>query len=102
MQFRQGDILLIKVSSIPKSAKKMPAKHGRIILAEGESTGHSHSLDASRASLYIEKNDQVFLLAEDDCTLVHQEHAPIDVAAASYKVVRQREYQPEGIRNVMD
>ena len=102
MQFRQGDILLIKVNAIPKSSHLMPAKNGRVILAEGEATGHSHSIDASKAALYIDKNDQAFLLAEDGCTLVHQEHAPIDIESGSYRVIRQREYTPEAIRNVMD
>lgn len=102
MQFRQGDVLLIKVGSIPKSAKRMPAKKGRMILAEGEATGHSHSVDASKGALYIDKTGEVFLLAKDGCTLVHQEHAPIDLDAGAYRVCRQREYTPEAIRNVMD
>lgn len=102
MQFRQGDVMLVRVDSIPKTAQRAPAKNGRVILAEGEATGHSHSIDASKAALFIDKNEQMFLLAQDGCTLVHQEHASINIDSGSYQVVRQREYEPEGIRNVMD
>jgi hypothetical protein len=102
MQFRQGDVMLVKVSAVPKSAKPIAAKKGRIILAEGEATGHDHSIDASKAALYIDKAGQAYLLAQDGCTLVHQEHAAINIDSGSYRVIRQREYTPQAIRNVMD
>ena len=102
MQFRQGDVLLIGVASIPESATKIAPKNGRLILAEGEATGHSHSIDASKAALYIDKSGQTFLLAQDGCTLLHQEHDPIDIESGSYSVIRQREYTPDEIRNVID
>ena len=37
-QFRQGDVLLIKVNDIPKNAQKVTEK----IIAHGESSNHCH------------------------------------------------------------
>lgn len=39
---RQGDILLIPVKKLPDGLKEVPRQNGRIVLAEGEVTGHLH------------------------------------------------------------
>jgi hypothetical protein len=35
-------------------------------------------------------------------TLEHQEHDPIVIPPGAYRVIRQREYAPEDIRNIAD
>jgi hypothetical protein len=42
------------------------------------------------------------LLVDEPVVLKHQEHDPIALDAAVYKVRRQREYDPEGIRAIAD
>jgi hypothetical protein len=99
-QYRQGDVLLERIASIPaKAVKQNP--NGRIILAHGEVTGHHHSIDADAADWWKNGEEQ-FVTIKEPTTLDHQEHAPVTLSPGSYRVTRQREYSPEAIRNVAD
>jgi len=103
--YRQGDVLLVPINEIPKTAKPANAKHRRLILAEGEATGHHHSILESDnvALLEIPNQKELFLLVkEGDALLEHQEHAKITVSPGTYRVVIQREYDPAGERRVSD
>lgn len=59
--FRQGDVLLRRVSSIPKSAKAAEKKdqpgNSRIVLAYGEVTGHAHAIADTEACNLLETED---------------------------------------------
>ena len=102
---RQGDVLLLPVSEVPKSAVAVSAKHRRLILAYGEVTGHHHSIAESDnvSLLEIPSQSEMFLLVEEgDALLEHQEHAKITVPSGSYRVVIQREWDPTGERRVQD
>lgn len=103
MLFRQGDVLLKRIDSIPQGLKRVASENGRVVLAHGEATGHHHSFedDAGVALLEGDGGDR-FLDAQQDASLEHQEHGAIAVPAGSYEVVIQREYHPEAIRNVAD
>lgn len=98
---RQGDVLLVPVASVPQSAKVQKVK-GRIVLAHGEVTGHAHTVDGRRAQLLIAEGGMTYLTVEQLTEVRHQEHAPMTLQPGKYKVVRQREYTPEAIRNVAD
>lgn len=101
--YRQGDVLLQRVRSKPRKAKKLKPEQGRVILAHGEVTGHHHSLDCGTATLFaVEGDEDRFLVLEADGQLVHQEHDTIDLQKGTYRVRRQREYSPEEIRRVAD
>lgn len=97
--YRQGDVLLIP-REIPENAKLLKSG-SRVILAEGEATGHTHSMLGALAVLLATDNAR-FLRVQEDVPLEHQEHAPITVPAGDYQIVIQREYTPEEIRNVKD
>ncbi len=56
-QYRQGDVLLVRVQEMPANANVMPSRHGFVILAEGEQTGHAH---------YVRGLDAVMLEANED------------------------------------
>jgi hypothetical protein len=102
---RQGDVLLVRVDSIPKSAVASAQRQsGRLILAFGEITNHSHSIACSGAELFeVPSQQDLFLLVrEGDALLEHQEHATVTVAPGAYRVVIQREYTPAEIRRVID
>ena len=47
---RQGDLLLVPVAGLPEGADRV--RSGRLVLAEGEATGHAHVVDDERASLH--------------------------------------------------
>lgn len=93
--------MLVRVERIPAGLAPQAAEQGRVILAHGELTGHHHSVDAVCAQLLGSGPDR-FLEVHADTELLHQEHAGIPVEAGLYRVVQQREYAPEGIRNVAD
>lgn len=103
MQFRQGDIFIESVDRIPDDAKKSKAK-GLYILAHGEATGHHHSLAVMPDVEMYEKDGTLYLRVATDygVAVEHQEHAPIDLPRGLFRVLRQREYSPEAIRNVAD
>jgi hypothetical protein len=90
LQYRQGDVLLVKVDEIPRHAKRKKAKH-RIVLAYGEQTGHAHSIAAELAELF-EHLDQIYLDAKQGAQLTHEEHSAIKLEPGAYKVVQQRRY----------
>lgn len=98
--YRQGDVLIERVTDIPADAKR--AK-GKIILAHGEATGHHHSIaETDPADWWKQEDGTQFVHARGQSTVTHQEHAPIVLPRGKYRVTRQREYSPEAIRNVAD
>lgn len=99
--FRQGDVLLIPCNVSMDGAKEIKPRNGRLILAEGEATGHHHSVDYQTAGLFDFSGKTVMVVTEPT-TLTHQEHGAIEVMPGQYWVVRQREYTPQAIRRVMD
>ncbi len=94
VQFRQGDVLLQAVASVPDDAKGTWASSQRLILALGELTGHAHVLATAREILETESRGERFVTLSGEGVLTHEEHATIAVPAGSYQVIRQREYRP--------
>lgn len=99
---RQGDVLLIAVGRIPKS-KSVPTEAGRVILAHGEVTGHAHAIGDPDVAELLETGDGArFLRVTHEAELRHEEHDTVTIPPGRYRVIRQREYSPEEIRNVAD
>jgi len=94
---RQGDLLIVKVEGIPEKAQKLE----HLILAEGEATGHFHELDSGE--LYEASGVMYFKVDEGArVVLKHPEHHHLSFEPGDYKVIRQREYEPNGWRRVAD
>jgi hypothetical protein len=105
IHYRQGDVLIERIPSLPKGAKKLARENGRIILAHGEVTGHAHAICAPNADLYsaVDAGDVTFLeIRAAAAALKHDEHATVNLPRGTYAVRRQREYSPEEIRRVAD
>lgn len=102
-------------------------RNGRIILAEGETTGHLHevttvdgAVEISTAEFFEEPDGRRVLLVNRPCLLRHEEHDPIaldparleqvrqgdvllqSIAPGAWEVIRQKEYFPKAIRQVQD
>jgi hypothetical protein len=92
LTFRQGDVLLVEVDDIPEDAAPEP-RSGRIVLAEGEATGHAHAIHEPDARTFTHEG-QRFLLTKSRAQLIHEEHGPIEVPDGAWRIVIQREYQP--------
>ena len=106
---RQGDVIIVKVD--PKQVnlgKEIVRDNGRVILAYGEVTGHSHAIADDGVVFFesIDPKDAVlgtrFLQIANAAILKHNEHDPIELDAGTYEIRIQREYIPGGIRNVAD
>jgi hypothetical protein len=97
--WRQGDVFIAAVPSIPKGAK---LRQGGV-LVEGELTGHSHRVADLRTAEVLEAGDDLFLRVLAEATkIIHQEHGPIALPRGTYRIWGQREYSPEAIRRVLD
>ena len=103
---RQGDVLLVPVSSAPKNTKPVPRDAGRVILAYGEVTGHCHAIVDEHAEMVsVEDANELYLMVygTDSATLTHDEHASLTIDPGTYRVVYQREYvAPDIERRVTD
>lgn len=103
-QFRQGDVLLIKVDSLPELTEAVEREDGRLVLARGEATGHAHVVRERRGRLLQWRNSSnwTYLDLPVPAKVEHEEHAPIDLEPGVYRVLRQREYSPERSNYVAD
>lgn len=108
MIVRQGDILIMRVDEIPADAKKLPRENGRVVLAHGEATGHTHSFGSRLVNMYAVADEFSKLgcgwitVEGKGAVLKHEEHSPISFPPGNYRVVRQRTYTPEELKMVAD
>jgi hypothetical protein len=83
---RQGDVLLVPVAKV-RGQRIGPTNRG-YTLAEGERTGHHHSIPASPTAAAFLSRDGLFVQGAGD-PLRHQEHDPHPVEG-DYEVIQQR------------
>jgi hypothetical protein len=120
--YRQGDVLLVGVR--PAQAKQIKpgkdlreANTKRVVLAYGEVTGHAHVVLSGKETGRKKGNVELFEATEGidvkgaatilrvtgrAAELRHDEHKTIVLPRGTYRVIRQREYSPEAIRQVAD
>jgi hypothetical protein len=96
---RQGDVLLVKVSAVPKGAK--PVK-GDVILAYGEVTGHAHRVIEKEKVHYFDAGAERFLQVLEKTALTHEEHSAVMLERGVYKQVFQVEDFGVEVRRVAD
>lgn len=99
---RQGDVLLERVEKLPANLKKVKRENGRCIIARGEVTGHAHAIEDRACETFVDENGALYISAEKDVEIVHEEHGVTPLPAGVYVYTPQREYTPESIRNVQD
>lgn len=120
-QVRQGDVFLERVDnpaafSVDGMQPALP-EDGRVVMAHGEVTGHSHVLDASadgdvRAAVPVSGqfwtpsgniDDSGVLKVEQDVHIKHDTHGALPVPTGQYTVIKQQEYEPAAPpRRVLD
>lgn len=100
-QVRQGDVL-VTPATIPASAKPVASKK-RVVLAEGEATGHAHTIDFSPKKLKVfQDGEAIYLRVLKPVVLTHQEHAAATIEPGDYLVRRQVEVWLDEVRQVAD
>lgn len=103
-QFRQGDVFITRVTSVPVKAVPQQAS-ASITVALGEATGHHHTIycgDKDPADWWKDDSGDIYITTKKAAELRHQEHSALTLEAGTYQVKRQREYSPAAIRNVAD
>ncbi len=92
-QIRQGDILLVAVEKpLPDELKPQ----SRVILAEGEITGHAHVLTGAELFDWSEEGQRYVRVKGGPGSIFHEEHDPkaasVIPANVTYRVIRQQEW----------
>lgn len=100
-QARQGDVFIERVESVSPGGEEIPRDGERAILEYGEVTGHAHAIADKGATLYAIPGGKVLQVWEP-VALRHEEHSTIKIPPGLFRVTRQREYSPQGLRNVQD
>lgn len=94
--YRHGDVTLIVVRDLPKSAVHCKSS----VLAEGEVTGHAHTVVNGEV---FELAGLKYLQANKGCTISHEEHGTKQVEPGVYIVPIKRQYDAEnGWERVVD
>ena len=102
-QGRQGDVFLVKsIAPIPANAVRARAVDGRFVLAYGESTGHAHTVLATRCQLYDLPDGGMLLEVIEPARVQHQEHGDFVVAPGTSGGIEHREYEYGKARRVAD
>lgn len=100
-RYRQGDVMFIAVARKP-SGKRAIREDG--IVMHGEATGHAHRIADLKAAEVYDIGERCYLSVSEDggVAIVHDEHLPISLPRGHFRIHRQREYTPVGIRSVAD
>lgn len=82
---RHGDVLLVRVGDC---AANGPKRVRRMVLAEGEVTGHAHVITAPGRLV----GDRLSL--PEGGTITHEEHREIVLEPGDYQVIHQQQFTP--------
>ena len=101
----QGDVSIIKIEKTDSRVSFLPLPKEGFVVAEGEVTGHKHTIVADReSSIEIAKDENGYFLKINagKAIITHQQHAPITIEQGLYFVGRQWEYDEIQERRVQD
>jgi len=103
MQMRHGDVWIEAVEEIPAHALKVAPGPRGYVLAEGEATGHAHTIEATPDIQMYEKAGVLYLrVTGESATVQHQEHAAGVIPKGTYRVEKQYGYSAGMVRRVID
>lgn len=100
-----GDVI-IKLVPVNGTGKKVNKTEYGYVLAEGEHTGHKHTVQED-IEMY-ERDGKYYIRSSTDWTVTHQEHNPITLPATpagmEYEIDIKREFDPfeMEVRRVQD
>lgn len=117
---RQGDVTLVRVDERPPFVREASRdKHGRVVLAYGEASGHAHALHGQNVTGFRAQTREMAAFAGLDyievgggeaLDLKHEysdgrwthEHKPVTLAPGKYLRAVQVDEDDEGVREVAD
>lgn len=93
--FRQGDCFLVRVDSMPDGLHDITPKKGKVVLMEGEATGHFHAFYDRGVQVYARDAKATrpeYLRVVKNARLKHEEHSPATLPPGIYKLPTQVEH----------
>lgn len=111
-QAAQGDLLIRRIDKLPEDVKAQNAENGVFVVAHSE-TGHNHVVEKHAGVEFFTTNDPMvsYLQVIESCDEVEtiikhlrafDTHESIKINPGIYEIRRQREYTPEGWRQIQD
>jgi len=94
--YRQGHILLVWQKKLSKTVRPAEFTPGHVVIARGE-TGREHVFTSDRVSLFQDLDGGLFIKVINSAVLEHEEHDDIEVEPGIWRVVEQREEDPENM-----
>ena len=115
---RQGDVLFIRVDSMPEGLVSYKGRKPGVITVSDSETGHDHDVlerdGDTEVRAFVEPNTsaenlmKMFLIVKGDSPADvihnrdHHKHGTLSLGEGTWKVIRQRQMTPEGMRRVQD
>ena len=90
LKLQQGDVLINQIDE--DVAKMNGEKLNHKTLAEGEATGHHHSIVSCLATLFMVDSIMHMKVESDEAVLRHQEHDEIVIPKGNYQIGIVQEY----------
>ncbi|MGH2367593.1 MAG: hypothetical protein ACRDI2_05285, partial [Chloroflexota bacterium] len=88
---RHGDVLMVPAEApVGEASVSQPGE--RLVLMEGEATGHAHVLEGLATA--VRYRSRALVQVHEPAMLRHEEHKTVAVPPGWYEVVRQRVYAP--------
>jgi hypothetical protein len=91
-QIQHGDILIRRIGTLPDGCQEVSRRNGRIIVAEGELTGHHHTIVAEGCRLLQLKNELYLEVTADQVEITHEEHKTLPIPKGVYQIGKVKEY----------
>jgi hypothetical protein len=94
--FRQGDVFLVRVASLPDDMEDITPRKGRVVLQHGESTGHAHAFYDRGVQVFARDKKATrpeYLRVVKTAYLKHEEHSPATLPPGIYRMPVQTEHQ---------
>lgn len=97
---RHGDLCIKRITELPTGLKKLNTN----VLAEGEVTGHAHTLLGNNFEIYEDNKGVMYLSVSASTEITHQEHGTKPIEKGFYIIEREQEFDPfsEEIQRVKD
>ena len=103
--FQQGDVVITKIEALPSGLKPKHAAARGFVIAEGEVTGHAHTIatDAVEA-MFTDQAGVIYAQLKKQVDLLHEEHHPVTLPPGLYRFGGVQEYDhfTEEARQVVD
>ncbi|MDG6918485.1 MAG: hypothetical protein JRN62_03510 [Nitrososphaerota archaeon] len=90
----QGDVIVERVSEVPKNAVKATSK----TLSLHSESGNNHVLNAS--AVFNADSEESYVIADEPTQMTHPQHPTLSLAPGIYSVRHVRDYTPR--RNMLD